>query len=183
MVTMTKRTYDSERYFEAKFSCGHVARLVRKNRKGHAFAMWLSEERLCPNCYATAKAAEYAELAKDAKQYAEQWGLPDLVGREGRQKDLGLHKRHIAMPELLQIEHKIQQRILSGIEMPHAEDMLKQIQFWKQNRNPRFWINAHKSKFKTELKLISDGELRALCGSIFTGLATTSTSKKQEEPD
>lgn len=169
--------FDEEKYFMAAFSCGHEARVVRKNKSGTAYGAWLSSERLCPTCYAKEQEETNEQLAIEAKKLAEEWGLPPLIGkRNTRALNKGEHKRAMHMQEILQIEFKIKQKVEAGEEVPKADEMLGHINFWKQNRNPFFWLTVPRSKWKTELKLISEGELRALCGASY--LESTSSSGK-----
>lgn len=178
--------FDEDKYFMATFSCGHEARVVKKNKAGTAYGAWLSSERLCPTCYAKEQEETNEQLAIEAKKLADEWGLPPLIGkRNTRALNKGEYKRMLHMQEILQIEYKIKQKVSQGEEVPRADEMLGHINFWKHNRNPFFWMSAPKSKWKNELRLISEGELRALCGASYSGLTSSSekTSPAEAEED
>lgn len=169
---MKKIKYDEERYEEAHFACGHFARLLKKGKRD-GYKAWLQAERLCPTCYAKKMEEMNREAAEACTENETNWNLPPLIGF-GRALDLARVKRSVHMAEILQIEHRIRHKLMSGEDIPRGEDMLNHIRYWKSIRNPKFWIRVQGWKWKSELKLIADGELRALCGMTFMESNTNS---------
>lgn len=122
-------------WFEIKYNCGHTGReqIYGKTADREKKAIWLGQNKVCPDCYEKNLVAKRAAANEAAKKAAETQGLPALTGSKKqvawaetiRQEKIARINELIRVIEIAHNPNGIEKSVLYDIATEYEDFLLR----------------------------------------------------------